>query len=254
MREGSGFIALNKTNSFSKSRTGQGNVGADDAEDNDLSEWDELIDMIACQSHEVWALNKQRAGYIYGKTRNDGEDGEQKTHPEMVPFCVLTDDAKKYDRTTSEQLVRAILGAGYKISAPEAGSTGIAAQELLLPTDIELSASSTGDDAQHGGARATLMLTNDQECELDLDMAVQAIGEMRPELDPADIEMANVMRFVNDGARLKQLEIAARRRRVAARTGGANHSPGWLIHVKEALVHLLQKMAASSRSSIHATS
>ena len=57
--------------------------------------------MIACQSHEVWALNKQRAGYIYGITRNDGEDGEQKTHPEMVPFCVLTDDNKDQTRARS---------------------------------------------------------------------------------------------------------------------------------------------------------
>eukprot|EP00937_MAST-01D_sp_MAST-1D-sp2_P000949 g949.t1 len=87
-----------------------------------IEQWRTLVNLLACHSHESWAVSKLASGYVYGPTRSDGDDGGLKTHPQLVPFGVLAEKDREYDCNTSETLIRSILGAGFHISVePDGG-------------------------------------------------------------------------------------------------------------------------------------
>ncbi len=71
----------------------------------------ELTEMIAENTHDVWAIGRINEGWTYGKIRDD----EKKTSPCLVPYKELTDSEKQYDRNTSLETIKLILKLGYKI-------------------------------------------------------------------------------------------------------------------------------------------
>ena len=70
-----------------------------------------LMERIAENVHEHWAVGRIREGWTYGPRRDDGK----KTHPCLVPYDQLPDSEKEYDRTTAGETLRLILALGYTI-------------------------------------------------------------------------------------------------------------------------------------------
>lgn len=72
---------------------------------------DVLMERIAENVHENWAIGRLKEGWRYGPQRDDVE----KTHPCLVPYDELPDSEKEYDRTTAGETHKLILAMGYTI-------------------------------------------------------------------------------------------------------------------------------------------
>ena len=74
-------------------------------------EIDELVEKLAENTHEVWAKARKEQGWKYGFKRDDA----MKTTPCMLPYDMLDDCEKEYDRATAYQTLALICKLGYKI-------------------------------------------------------------------------------------------------------------------------------------------
>ena len=70
-----------------------------------------LSEIIARNTHEVWAQARMKQGWRWGKAK----DNDKKTHPDLVPYEALSETEKDYDRNTSNQTIKLILSLGYSI-------------------------------------------------------------------------------------------------------------------------------------------
>lgn len=71
-----------------------------------------LVEYMAKNVHEVWAQNRIKEGWSFGPIMNN----ENRQHPCLVPYEALPDTEKEYDRATSQETLKLILKAGFKIS------------------------------------------------------------------------------------------------------------------------------------------
>lgn len=83
----------------------------DTAEIDIPNEIKEIADLLAKNTHEVWAAGRIREGWRYGKVRDD----KLKTHPCLVPYEELPESEKDYDRNTSLETLKVIIKLGFKI-------------------------------------------------------------------------------------------------------------------------------------------
>ncbi|MBR6755130.1 MAG: Ryanodine receptor Ryr [Clostridia bacterium] len=72
----------------------------------------ELCELLAKNTHEVWAQSRINDGWVYGEERND----EKKFHPCLISYEELPDSEKAYDRNTSLETLKLIVKLGYKIT------------------------------------------------------------------------------------------------------------------------------------------
>ena len=77
--------------------------------DDDLME---LTEAIAENAHEVWAYKRRNEGWHYGPKRDD----ILLQHPDMVPYCELTEGEKYYDRDMAMNTIRLVKKLGFNIS------------------------------------------------------------------------------------------------------------------------------------------
>ena len=70
-----------------------------------------LVQQLAEQVHEVWALQRVRQGWRYGEQRNDA----LKLHPDLKPFSNLTAQEAEYDVATAVTTIKQLLALGYRI-------------------------------------------------------------------------------------------------------------------------------------------
>jgi len=70
-----------------------------------------LSEILAKNTHEVWASGRIAEGWSYGEVR----DENKKQHPCLVPYEELSELEKDYDRATSLESLKVILGLGYRI-------------------------------------------------------------------------------------------------------------------------------------------
>ena len=75
----------------------------------DLSE---LVEQMAKNVHEVWAQSRMEQGWTLGEKRSD----DLKTHPCLIPYEVLPEVEKAYDRDTALGTLKLITKLGFKIS------------------------------------------------------------------------------------------------------------------------------------------
>lgn len=75
-------------------------------------ELENLVEQIAQNVHEVWAMSRKSQGWTYGQKRSN----ELKTHPCLVPYEDLPEVEKQYDRDTAVGTLKLILKLGFKIS------------------------------------------------------------------------------------------------------------------------------------------
>nr|AXA98483.1 Ryanodine receptor [Sesamia inferens] len=73
---------------------------------------EQIRDKLAENIHEMWAINKIEAGWMYGDQRED----LHKIHPCLVPFERLPPAEKRYDIQLAVQTLKTILALGYYIS------------------------------------------------------------------------------------------------------------------------------------------
>lgn len=75
---------------------------------------DELLtlkELLAKNTHEVWAEGRIKDGWTYGETRDDSK----KQTPCLVPYDELSEEEKEYDRNTAMETLKLIVKLGYKI-------------------------------------------------------------------------------------------------------------------------------------------
>jgi len=71
-----------------------------------------LVEQMAKNVHEVWAVGRIADGWTYGTKRDD----EKKTHPCLVPYEELPEYEKEYDRNTAISTLKFILAQGFSIT------------------------------------------------------------------------------------------------------------------------------------------
>lgn len=71
----------------------------------------ELTEKIAENVHEVWSQNRIKDGWKYGEVRNDAK----KETPCLVPYDLLPESEKEYDRNTALETLKLIIKLGYDI-------------------------------------------------------------------------------------------------------------------------------------------
>ena len=71
----------------------------------------EVIEMIAENVHENWALSRINEGWIYGKDY----DGKLKLHPSLIPYNDLPESEKEYDRITALETIKLLIKNGFDI-------------------------------------------------------------------------------------------------------------------------------------------
>lgn len=71
----------------------------------------ELSERLAENAHENWAEQRMKDGWKYGAHRSD----EKKQHPCLVPYCLLSDEEKEYDRILSIETLKVLVAMGYDI-------------------------------------------------------------------------------------------------------------------------------------------
>lgn len=71
----------------------------------------ELSELIAENTHDVWAERRISEGWSFGESRNDA----LKTTPCLVPYQALPESEKDYDRNTAFSTLKLIMKLGYTI-------------------------------------------------------------------------------------------------------------------------------------------
>lgn len=74
-----------------------------------------LLEQLAENNHDVWALGRLAQGWCYGAVREDA----LKTHPNLVPYVALTEREKNVDRQTVSETLKAMVALGYRIVPPD---------------------------------------------------------------------------------------------------------------------------------------
>lgn len=72
----------------------------------------ELIEIISENTHEVWAAGRISEGWHYGPERND----HLKSHPYLIPYKLLPETEKQYDRETVLNTIKMVMLLGYRLS------------------------------------------------------------------------------------------------------------------------------------------
>jgi|SRR5215469_1214415 len=75
----------------------------------------ELVELLAENAHDIWALERLRDGWTFGPKRDD----LKRQHPCLIPYLQLPERERDYDRTMVIESIRAILALGFTISRAE---------------------------------------------------------------------------------------------------------------------------------------
>ena len=78
-------------------------------------EMKQLVEQLAHNVHENWALGRLNDGWTFGPVRND----ELKQHPCLIEYNELPEREKEYDRHTAVETLRLIIKLGWTIEKSE---------------------------------------------------------------------------------------------------------------------------------------
>lgn len=73
-----------------------------------------LIEHLAENAHDRWALRRLADGWRHGPVRDD----DKLTHPLLVPYADLPESEKEYDRDLALETIKVVLTLGYHIVPP----------------------------------------------------------------------------------------------------------------------------------------
>lgn len=72
----------------------------------------QLVEQLARNVHDNWAVGRINDGWTFGPERNDA----LKHHPCLVDYDELPESEKEYDRNTAMETLKLILKLGWKIN------------------------------------------------------------------------------------------------------------------------------------------
>ena len=75
----------------------------------------ELREAIAENAHEVWARQRKDEGWTFGPVRDD----EKKRHPDMLPYDLLPESEKEYDRQMAINTIKLVKKLGWELKKRE---------------------------------------------------------------------------------------------------------------------------------------
>ena len=78
----------------------------------------ELVDLLAENTHNVWARERIAQGWTYGRL----EDHLMRRSPHLVPYRLVDDVIKKANRDTATETVKTLLAYGYNLEPPSGDS------------------------------------------------------------------------------------------------------------------------------------
>ncbi|MEW6264219.1 MAG: RyR domain-containing protein [Thermodesulfobacteriota bacterium] len=78
----------------------------------------DLTEMLANSIHDVWASQRLAEGWTWGLERDD----PGRKHPCLIPYHLLPESEKEYDRGTALEAIKSILALGYRLEAPPTGT------------------------------------------------------------------------------------------------------------------------------------
>ena len=70
-----------------------------------------LTEQIAENVHEVWSAGRIAEGWTYGEKRDD----KLKQTPCLVPYSMIPESEKEYDRKTALNTLKLVIALGYRI-------------------------------------------------------------------------------------------------------------------------------------------
>ena len=70
-----------------------------------------LGEVLAKNTHEVWAAGRLADGWTHGDVRDD----LKKKHPCLIPYEELSELEKDFDRATAMEALKVIISLGYAI-------------------------------------------------------------------------------------------------------------------------------------------
>jgi class 3 adenylate cyclase len=95
----------------------------------------QLTELLARNTHDIWAQQRFAEGWHYGAERDDG----RLEHPGLVSYEELSEAEKQYDRNTALETLKSILSLGYRIEPPaRAAHTDAATPDAASSTDALL--------------------------------------------------------------------------------------------------------------------
>lgn len=74
-----------------------------------------LVEVLAHNTHENWSAARIKDGWTYGANRDDFS----KQTPCLVPYELLPDSEKNYDRAIVAEVLKTIFKLGFKIVAKD---------------------------------------------------------------------------------------------------------------------------------------
>lgn len=74
-------------------------------------EMKDIVERLAENAHDIWAMERIADGWTYGPQRDD----TQKHNPCLVPYDELDESEKKYDRKIVEEVIKTLLAFGHQI-------------------------------------------------------------------------------------------------------------------------------------------
>ena len=78
-------------------------------------EIDELVELLARNTHEVWSQTRLNQGWDFGSERDDAK----KEHPCITSYDELPESERDIDRNTAIQVLKTIMALGYTINKIE---------------------------------------------------------------------------------------------------------------------------------------
>lgn len=70
-----------------------------------------IVELLAKNTHENWAAGRISLGWQYGPERND----TKKEHPCLVPYNILPEAEKEYDRMIVREVLKTLLALEFEV-------------------------------------------------------------------------------------------------------------------------------------------
>jgi hypothetical protein len=71
----------------------------------------DLVELLAKNSHDNWAYQREKKGWTYGPRRDD----KKKNNPCLIPYHELPESEKEYDRTLAKEILKTVILLGFRI-------------------------------------------------------------------------------------------------------------------------------------------
>lgn len=75
----------------------------------------ELIDLIAENAHDIWAMDKFKDGFRYAPADKDGKEKDGSFNHYLLPYEMLSKEDKEPDRKMALQTIRLVKRLGYRL-------------------------------------------------------------------------------------------------------------------------------------------